>query len=294
MSAHIKKTEFPHFTWIDISEPDPADLMNFASEFDLDYFLIKDSLEPGHLPKLERVDNYNFLILRAYTAAPTDRVTNINELSNKIALFYNEKRVISIHRTPFDFLDNTPKVCSDTEEMVIHIIYRMIHTFVAPSEILSKEIDDIEHDIFIKKHSKISIEDLYFQKSETRVAKKLLQITQNVINQIEVKDKSKTAIQDIKDQLLNLILVFDEVAEDANNLLNTYLSVNAQKNNDVMKLLTIFSAFFLPLTFIAGIYGMNFENMPELKWKYGYFEALGLMILISLFIFIWFRRKRVI
>jgi magnesium transporter len=89
-------------------------------------------------------------------------------------------------------------------------------------------------------------------------------------------------------------LVFDEVSEDANNLLNTYLSVNAQKSNDVMKLLTIFSAFFLPLTFIAGIYGMNFENMPELKWHAGYFLTLGVMLAVAVFIYLWFRRKHIL
>ena len=112
---------------------------------------------------------------------------------------------------------------------------------------------------------------MYFLKAQTRIIKKLLQIFQNVIQQIEVRDQSKTALQDIKDKLLSLILSYDEVLENANSLLNTYLSVNAKKSNDVMKLLTIFSAFFLPLTFVAGIYGMNFENMPELNWQYGYF-----------------------
>lgn len=101
-------------------------------------------------------------------------------------------------------------------------------------------------------------------------------------------------MQDIKDQLLYLILIFDEMTDDANSLLNTYLSVNAQKSNDVMRLLTIFSAFFLPLTFIAGIYGMNFDHMPELKHPIGYFATLGFMLGIALIIFLWFRRKRII
>ena len=138
------------------------------------------------------------------------------------------------------------------------------------------------------------MEDLYFLKTQTRITKKLLQIIQNVINQLEVKDESKTALQDIKDRLLNLILNYDEVLENSNNLLNTYLSVNAQKSNDVMKLLTIFSAFFLPLTFVAGIYGMNFENMPELKWRSGYFLTLGIMLFIALVIYFWFKRKRIL
>jgi len=104
----------------------------------------------------------------------------------------------------------------------------------------------------------------------------------------------KTSHHDIKDTLVNPILLYDEVNEDANNLLNTYHSVTARKSNDTMKLLTVFSAFFLPLTFIAGIYGMNFDFMPELHWKRGYLFSLGLMAIISAIIYVWFKRKKII
>ena len=72
------------------------------------------------------------------------------------------------------------------------------------------------------------------------------------------------------------------------------MTFTAQKSNDVMKLLTIFSAFFLPLTFIVGVYGMNFHNMPELKLEYGYFIALFVMFAIAILIYIWFKRKRIL
>lgn len=294
MNAIINRINYKHFEWIDICHPEEKDLNQIAQTYQLDYFQIKDSLDVGHLPKFEKLPNYNFLILRGYTAKEQDRVTNVNELSNKIAFFYNQDKIITIHRSEFDFLHKVSIDFEGSSDLLIYIVHKLMQTFVAPSQILSREIDDIEHAIFIKHDSKISLEDLYFQKTETRIAKKLLVITQNIINQIEVNEKSKTALQDIKDQLLSLILVFDEVSEDANNLLNTYLSVNAQKSNDVMKLLTIFSAFFLPLTFIAGIYGMNFENMPELKWHAGYFLTLGVMLAVAVIIYLWFRRKHIL
>jgi magnesium transporter len=82
--------------------------------------------------------------------------------------------------------------------------------------------------------------------------------------------------------------------ENSNQLMTTYLSISDQKNNEVVRLLTIFSAFFLPLTFIAGVYGMNFDFMPELKWRYGYLFSILFMFLIVLIIYIWFRRKRIL
>ena len=102
------------------------------------------------------------------------------------------------------------------------------------------------------------------------------------------------ALQDIRDLHLKLLSLFDQAQEDVNNLSNIYLSLSAQKTNEVMKVLTIFSAFFMPLTFVAGIYGMNFDNMPELRTKYGYFACLLLMCLIALVIFIWFRKRKLI
>lgn len=294
MKTKIKEIKFKNFLWIDICQPDIANLDKIAKEYNLDYFQIKDSLETGHLPKFEKQEKYNFLILRAYTANFSERTTNVTDLSNKIAFFYSEQKVITVHRADFDFLANIHDGCLNSEDLLIDILQKMVETYNQPAKILGDKNDDIEKIIFLNDYTKVSLEDLYFQKAQTRITKKLLQITQNVINQIEVNEKSKTALQDIKDKLLSLILTYDEVLENSNNLLNTYLSVNAQKSNDVMKLLTIFSAFFLPLTFVAGIYGMNFENMPELKWHFGYFITLGIMGIIAVVIYFWFKRKKII
>jgi magnesium transporter len=76
--------------------------------------------------------------------------------------------------------------------------------------------------------------------------------------------------------------------------MTTSLSISDQKNNEGVRLLTIFSAFFLPLTFIAGVYGMNFKIMPELDWKWGYYFSILLMAAVVIVIYIWFRRKRIL
>jgi magnesium transporter len=289
-----QKKQFGNFIWIDICQPDQAGLDKIAEEYRLDYFQIKDSLEQGHLPKYERQPNYDFMILRAFTSTIEAGATTIPELSNKIAFFYNAKKLITVHRSPFSFLDTVKKDFPDTESLLLYFIHKMTLTYQEPLHTLDQKIEEIEKMVFLRDHSKVSLEDLYFLKTQTRITKKLLQLFQNVTHHIEVKEESKTALQDIKDRLVGLILNYDEILENANNLLHTYLSVNARKNNDVMKLLTVFSAFFLPLTFIAGIYGMNFANMPELRWETGYFLALGAMASISLFIYIWFKRKRIL
>jgi magnesium transporter len=291
---YLHKTQYNNFVWIDICQPDWNSLDKIAQEFNLDYFQIKDSLEQGHLPKFEKQPNYNFLILRAFTSTIEQGETTISGLSNKIAFFFSDQKIITIHRSSFDFMQEVLKDVDSPEEILVYLISKMVKTYQEPLQVLDEKIVEIEELIFLKSNAKISLEDLYYIKAQTRITKKLLHIFQNVVNQIDVGEKSKTALQDIKDNLLNLILNYDEVLENANNLLNTYLSVSAQKSNDVMKLLTIFSAFFLPLTFVAGIYGMNFQYMPELQWQSGYFLILGIMAAIAIVIYVWFKQKKIL
>lgn len=291
MHSTLSKKEFSNFVWFDFLNPSKEDLQEIANHYQLDYYQIADSLEMGHLPKYEQQANYNFLILRAYTALPQDRVGSITDISNKIAFFYNDQKLITIHRAEFSFLKTSSNSYASSEALLVAIMKAIVDSYQEPANVLSDQIDAMEQTIFLRDYKKISLTELYFQKTKTRITKKLLQITQQVLHQVEVSAANKSALADINDSMLNLVLVYEEVLDNAHTILNTYLSINAQKSNDVMKVLTVFSAFFLPLTFIVGVYGMNFEHMPELQWANGYYIILGLMLLITLGIYRWFKKK---
>lgn len=79
--------------------------------------------------------------------------------------------------------------------------------------------------------------------------------------------------------------------ELTSDIRDSYLSLNAHETNRIMKVLTVITTIFMPLTFIAGVYGMNFEHMPELTWRYGYFETLLMMFVIGMGMFLWFKKK---
>jgi magnesium transporter len=287
------KKEYAGFVWTDFCDPSRESLNKIAKQYELDIFQIKDSLEKGHLPKYEKQPNYHFIILRAILTEGVRKATTITDLSNKIAFFYNGDKIISIHQKPFPFLQEVGSDFPDTESILLYIIGKMVDTY-RPSLIeLDNQIEEFEKIIFLKDYSKVSLEDLYYIKTQTRITKKILQLFQQTINQLAVADSNKTALQDIKDSLVSLILSYEEILEDANNLLNTYHSVNSKKSNDVMKQLTVLSTFFLPLTFIVGVYGMNFESMPEIKWKYGYAFIWSLMGAFGLGFMIWFRRNKI-
>ena len=100
------------------------------------------------------------------------------------------------------------------------------------------------------------------------------------INHIKTSPEDEAELRDVRDQHLKIQTLYTQVLEDVNNLMNLYVSFSAQKTNDVMKILTIFSVFFMPLTFIVGIYGMNFEYMPELNMRWGYPGVLIAMVVV--------------
>ncbi len=292
----MKVTEkvFESFKWIDIENPIKEDLEKINKEHGLNYYLIKDSLEKGHLPKYEKNNHVDFYIFRAYTSDIQFKIDEVGEMSNKIAFFLFEDKLITIHRAQFSFLNIQEVQQIKMNELFLRIVRSMIETFQKPTIDLANKINDIERIIFLKDYRAVVLEELYFIKSQSRILKKVLQITQSVIEQSSQMLTPSSQLQDIKDNLLQLLTYNEESVENTNQLMSTYLSISDQKNNEVVRLLTIFSAFFLPLTFIAGVYGMNFNFMPELNWKWGYFFSLALMFIVVVIIYLWFRRKRIL
>jgi magnesium transporter len=290
----ITEKVFESFKWIDIENPIKEDLEKIAKDHGLKFYLIKDSLEKGHLPKYEKANHINFFIFRAYTSDIKLQIDEVGEMSNKIAFFVFEDKLITIHRAHFNFLQVLEEKHIKINELFLKIVKLMLDTFQKPTFDLSNKISEIERIIFLKDHRKVLLEELYFIKSQSRILKKVLHITQNVMEQSAENLSHSYQYQDIKDKLLNLLTYNEESVENANQLMTTYLSISDQKNNEVVRLLTIFSAFFLPLTFIAGVYGMNFKLMPELYWKWGYYFSLLLMTAVVIVIYIWFRRKRIL
>lgn len=284
--------------WIDITEPTTTEIETISKEYNLHYQLVRDCMEPDHLPKFDTVDEVNFLILRYYSHAFDKKMATIQEITNKIAIFYNTDFLITIHRHPIQFLSNIQKrliekeKCSRTEEVVTKILWQGLETFDDPAQRLSEQVDFFENHILLRTITNEQVESLYYIKRQASVSNKVLMLMSEPINHIRTIPKDDPALQDVKDQHLKILTLYNQILEDVNNLMNLYMSFSAQKTNDVMKLLTVFSVFFMPLTFIVGIYGMNFEYMPELGKKWGYPAVLILMVIVTVVIYQWFKRKK--
>jgi len=284
--------------WIDVTDPSPGEMDELSQQYNLNQHTVKDCLQPEHLPKYEFDDEFqvHFLILRFFSNDSGKDVSSIQELTNKIAIFFTETIVITIHLSDTPFLKvlvkRVEKKCSSATDLLSKIIWQALETFDDPANRLSEQVDFYENQIMLKKTGFNVTESLYKIKRQASISHKVLMLMLEPINHVHVNAGDEAAIQDVRDQHLKMQTLYGQVLEDVNNLLNISLSFSAQRTNEIVRVLTLFSVFFMPLTFIAGIYGMNFDFMPELRHKVGYPAVLIFMALVTVFIYRWFKRKK--
>ena len=293
----------PDFQWIDVADPSPEDLARAAAEYEIHPLAVQDCLDPEHLPKHERLGPFTFVILRAYDEKAGPDADTVHALTRKVALFFNGRVLITVHRAEQRFLEDLKGQAADltskTEPLcelhVLAIANGVIDTFWKPLDEAEARITAIEerqgrprdrarfvHEIF---HLKRRINAL--RSTSRHLLETMKKMTALGADHIPPSPR----LNDLRENAESLYFATDEILEDAHSLLSLTLAAADYETNQVMKVLTIFSAFFLPLTFIVGIYGMNFDVMPELRWRFGYPVVLGGMAAVSLAVYLWFRRR---
>ncbi len=286
------------YEWIDIANPQPGELEQIATRYNLHAASVNDCLQPGHLPKYERLKNYTFVILRVFYEDESIKGDNVRELTNKIAIFISDTFIITIHRNHMPLLDTISNSfisdleCKMPQHVFNEIVMASLHSYDEPGRQLTENLEYYESQVFLTDRTVSLLKGLYFIKRKISIIRRLLLLTQDIVDKIDAPDRSNAYTRDVRDLLIKQKTLYDVLSENANNLLNIYFSVSSQRTDKTMRVLTIFSVFFMPLTFIVGVYGMNFRFMPELTWHYGYPAALALMVVVTVIIFIWFRRKK--
>ena len=292
------------FKWIDIVAPSPEELQQLATEYGIHPLAVQDCLEPEHLPKYERLGAITFVILRAFAEEAAADVDTVHKLTRKVAIFFTDQFVITIHRGEQRFLEELkraglPATGSPSEPasalLVLAIANGVIDTFWKPLDDAEARIASIEerqerpskrssfvHEVF---HLKRRINAI--RSTSRHMLETVKKLTAGGASQMP----SSPRLNDLRENAESLYFATDEILEDANSLLSLTLAADDHESTQVTKVLTIFAAFFLPLTFVVGVYGMNFDAMPELRWRYGYPAVLVAMAAISLAVYLWFRRK---
>lgn len=285
--------------WIDVTAPTAEDIENIYAKYAINRLLLEDTLDPNHLPKYEEDGSTRFFLLRESTELERRTLNTISDISTKIGIFLQEKTIITVHRMPTRSITDTRKtlqtdlVQPTPDKIALQIAILIIKSFDDEAVSLFETIDNVENEIFLKNtnHSN-HIRRLYKLKRKSGLNFRVLSVSNEAIDKFKLLSLTDTEIGDLKDKQKDVVADFDYMNGQINNLISMFLALSDQKANQVMKVLAIYSVYFLPITFIAGVYGMNFDVMPELHHKNGYFLTLGFMALVVLCTFIYARRKQ--
>lgn len=295
-----KKYKSKHWEWIDVTTPNEEDLKLLHQNYQINYLLLEDTIDPNHLPKYEEVGDVKFFLTRESTDMERTSLNSMSDISTKLGIFLLPNFIITTHRTKSKSvqeisaeLDQEDINQITRDEMALRLALKIMKSFDDESNNLLDLLDVIENEIFLKNtNSSVQIRRLYKLKRRSGLNTRILNMSGEWISKFKTLDLEEVQVMDLIDKQKDVIADFDHLNAQTTNLISMFLALSDQKANQVMKLLAIYSVYFLPITFIAGVYGMNFDNMPELHHKNGYFFTLGLMLTIVVVTFIYMKRKR--
>ena len=289
-----------HCEWIDVEAPTAEDLLFLHERYKINQLLLEDTIDPNHLPKYEQDNEVKFFLMRENTELERAHLNTISDISTKLGIFLIGKVIITIHRMKNRSIYELKKEILlpenqdiNSERIALSLALKVMKSFDDESQNLMETMDNIENEIFLKNtNSPNQIRRLYKLKRKSGLNARILNISADWIDKFKTLELGEAQITDLKDKHKDVIADFEHLNSQVTNLISMYLAMSDQRANQVMKVLAIYSMYFFPITFIAGIYGMNFENMPELRQPLGYFITLGVMAFIALLTFIYVRRKR--
>lgn len=289
--------------WIDYSGYKAVDaLRELAEKYGVHQMLIEDIVNTNHLPKYEESEKYIAIILKAYI--PNIEGDNSDLTSVCVLLLSNT--VIDLHEKPHTYLDAKVDRIKNAKgkargKQADYLFYVLLDAYIDTYYLFFDEVRDriLElEDELLTGSPENRTEDIHAIKKELSEFRKfLLPLKEAIIQLIKeetelIREENLIYFTDLKDHLNQLVEYYHSYTDTLKSLVDLNNSNINNNINQVMKVLTIIATIFIPLTFIAGIYGMNFEHMPELNYEYGYPIALGIMLIIGLIMLLYMKYKK--
>jgi magnesium transporter len=289
------------FVWLDIQAPQEADIALLREEFKFHPLAIEDATRHHERPKVDSYDSYYFLVFYAIT---------YDEAKNRLHkeamnLFIGANYIVSVHEGEVNAIDETIKRWQKDEEEFGHdagaLLYALLDTitddYFPVIDRLAERVETLEEQIF-ERFREEALQDVFSLKRDLLSIRRIVAPERDVLNVLirrEVPIFERNTIlylQDVYDHIVRITDSIDTYRDLLSSALDAFLSVQSNRLNQIVKVLTIASIVLMSDALIAGIYGMNFEFMPELHWSFGYPGAIGLMVLISIGLVLFFRRRK--
>ncbi len=289
--------------WYDIRGIHDTKLIEKIGDvFQIHNLILEDIVDVNQRPKFEEFDNGILLILKS----PTFNSKTLGVTFEHIAIILKDGVLISFQEEHSDiFLPIRDRIESAKgkirNQKADYLAYALTDFLVdqqyAVMEDIEEEVEKLELHLLSNPQKNIK-EEIFSLKRQIIILRKEVVPLKEAINKFSksdhqlIKDSSKIFIMDLYDHTFQLTDMIDSNREILNGLQDLYLSEISFKMNKIMQILTIITTVFVPLSFLTSLYGMNFKYMPELNFKYGYFILLGIMLLISACLLIWFRKNK--
>lgn len=280
--------------WLDIY-PEKDEEGNALKElFKFHPLAIEDCFHFLQRPKLDYYDGYHFFVLHSINKETME--------AEEVDVFLSDKYIVTFHlhqseetELLYEKIKQINNVKSLTPNYVFYELLDKLVDFYFP------RITEMEETLNALESGEFRIKQIMKQVFETRSG--LLKLKRTIYpmrdllyrllnsERLNIPKSERTYFMNVYDHLIKLSELISANMDFTAEIRENYISVNSYRANTVMMTLTVITTIFMPLTFIAGVYGMNFDNMPELRWEYGYFYVLGGMVFLSFMMFIWFKRK---
>ena len=289
--------------WLNIDGLHNIELIKSTGEqFDIHPLVLEDILNPDQRPKVEDYENYLFFTIKTLNSLKPELIEY-----EQMSFVLGKDFIISYQEKEGDLFEGlrtrlrTDPGSKARHRDVDYLFYRLIDTIVDSYyliiESLGERIEHLENEVY-ENPSKRTLQQIQGLKKELIFLRKSIYPLREAISKISKEEYdfiSKETVRffsDVYDHTIHIIETFETYRDLTTGLMDMYMTSISNKMNEVMKVLTIIATIFIPLTFIAGIYGMNFENMPELKMENGYFYALGAMGVVLILMLVYFKKKK--
>ena len=297
------------YTWIDIVGPSKEELQTLAKTFGLHQIMVRDCLDPVHLPKYESFDEWSFLIVRSFESQSEDSASSVRRLTRKVAIFVSPKVMLTIHRTDQTYLKDLRdywrnKAAAGAAGSVFHplnhLLQLSVRSFEPAIDKCRADLEKLEAKTFLHtKRPSLEGENAYRLIRKTSVIKRIMRMTADAVHKLDaLPNHDYLYFKDVEEDAESQFMWAGDLVENGNRIIQLQLALVGQftneasrRTNETMRLLTVLSVFFMPLNLVTGLFGMNFDAMPAVKNPIGFWMACGFMLLSSLMVLLWFHQR---
>lgn len=288
------------FVWVGLHQPDHHELGQVAAAFGLHHLAVEDAVKAHQRPKLERYDHHLFLIVKTLWYVDEEDAVETGEIS----LFVGEDFVVTVRHGQGGALQSARTYLEDREQVLTHgpsaVVYAVcdsvVDAYLEVVDALEEDVDEVEESVFSSARTNDS-ERIYTLKREIAEVRRAVMPLREPMRRFAsglvpgMDDASAPFFRDVADHLTRAAELIDNLDALLSSAFEAHLAgISVQQNNDMRKISAAVGLVAAP-TLIAGIYGMNFDQMPELHWAWGYPFALALMFLTSGFLWVFFKRS---